>query len=222
MPSTPYADLVGLVKNYYEPKPSVIVQRYKFNTQVRQQGKSVATYVAALRELAKHCSYGTTLPEMFRDRLVCGINHEAIQRKLLAEKDLTYESSYQLAQSIETAERDSRHIKGAGSSTTASTEKPLNITKPAKPMKTHKTPDSANPPQGQIMCYRCGGPHLATKYKWKNVECRFVRKRAIWNVSVLQKLVHKTKRYQPITYRLQRRLTLPTICSLSSSKVGIL
>ena len=110
MPSSPYADLVGLVKNYYEPKLSVIEQRYKFNTRVRQQGESVATYVAALRELAEHCSYGTTLPEMLRDRLVCGINHEAIQRKLLAEKDHTYESSYQLAQSIETAEQDSRHI----------------------------------------------------------------------------------------------------------------
>ena len=85
MPSTPYVDLVGLVKNYYEPKPSVIEQRHKFNTRVRQQGESVATYVAALRELAEHCSYGTTLPEMLRDRLVCGFNHEAIQRKLLAE-----------------------------------------------------------------------------------------------------------------------------------------
>ena len=29
--TTPFKDLVALVQNHYEPKPSVIVQRYKFN-----------------------------------------------------------------------------------------------------------------------------------------------------------------------------------------------
>ena len=79
--TTSYNDLVKLVGDYYKPKPSVIVQRYKFNTRVRKQGESVAAYVAALRELTEHCSYGTTLQEMLRDRLVCGVNHEGIQRK---------------------------------------------------------------------------------------------------------------------------------------------
>ena len=44
-------------------------------------------------------------------------------------------------------------------------------------MKTHETPDSATPSQGQIMCYRCGGAHLATKCKWKDVECRYCKKK---------------------------------------------
>lgn len=83
-----------MIQDYYEPKPSVIVQRYKFNTCSRKQGKTVAAYVAALRELAEHCSYEASLPEMLRDRLVCGINHEAIQRKLLSVKDLTFQSAY--------------------------------------------------------------------------------------------------------------------------------
>ena len=117
METTSYKDLVALVKNYYQPKPSVIVQRYKFNTRSRKQGESVAAYIAALRELAEHCSYGTTLSEMLRDRLVCGVNNETIQRKLLAEKDLTYERAYELALSIETAERDSSQIKKGASGT---------------------------------------------------------------------------------------------------------
>ena len=50
----------------------VIVAR----AQNRAAGESIAGYVAALRELAEHCKYGTTLPEMLRDRLVCGVNHE--------------------------------------------------------------------------------------------------------------------------------------------------
>ncbi len=45
---------------------------------------------------------------MLRDRLVCGVNHEGIQKKLLAEKNLTYETAFTLAQAIEAAERGSR------------------------------------------------------------------------------------------------------------------
>ena len=49
-------------------------------------------YVATARrvELAKHCKFGTTLSKMLRDHLFCVINHEAIQKKLLDEKYLTY------------------------------------------------------------------------------------------------------------------------------------
>lgn len=88
--TTSYADLVKKVKEYYEPEPSAIVQRYKFNTRVRAKGESVATYLAALRELSEYCDYGERLNEILRDRLVCGVNHEGIQKRLLAEKKLTY------------------------------------------------------------------------------------------------------------------------------------
>ena len=101
-----YQNLVEVVKNYCEPKPSSIVQRYKFNTRVRKPEESIAAYVAALRELAQHCLYGDSLPELLRDRLVCGVNHEGITKKLLSEKDLTYTKAYEIALSIETAEKD--------------------------------------------------------------------------------------------------------------------
>ena len=62
---------------------------YKFYNRVRAEGKTVANYVASLRAIAKYCDYGDTLNMMLRDRLVCGINHQVIQRRLLAEKSLT-------------------------------------------------------------------------------------------------------------------------------------
>ena len=46
----PYDDIVKLVKNYYDPPPSVTMQRYKFKTQVRSANESVADYIAALRQ----------------------------------------------------------------------------------------------------------------------------------------------------------------------------
>ena len=68
--SKPYNNVVQLITDYYDPKPSVIVQRYKFNSRVRGTDESISTYVAALRQLAEHCNYKNTLSEMLRDCLV--------------------------------------------------------------------------------------------------------------------------------------------------------
>ena len=59
-----FDELISLTKNNFNPEPSVIVERYKFNFHVRQQGQSVAVFLAELRRLAQHCDYGETLNDM--------------------------------------------------------------------------------------------------------------------------------------------------------------
>ncbi len=54
-----FSELVELLRNYYNPTLSEIVQqRFKFNSRNRQPNETVADYVAVLRELAQHCNYG--------------------------------------------------------------------------------------------------------------------------------------------------------------------
>jgi len=77
-PTMTFVELCALVKEYYKPLPLPIVQRYKFNIRNRAPGETVAGYVAALREIADYCNYGTSLSEMLRDRLVCSVNHDGI------------------------------------------------------------------------------------------------------------------------------------------------
>ncbi len=172
-----YADLVAKVKNHLEPKPSPIVQRYKFNSRVRTKGESVATYLAALRELSEYCEYGAALPEMLRDRLVCGVNHEGIQRRLLAEKDLTYDRAREIAQAVEAAERGTRDLKQASNPTGdspvvksclyASAEKKGKGTREGKPVTDSK-----------LLCYRCGASsHLAPACKFKEAVCHSCKKK---------------------------------------------
>ena len=43
------------------------------------------TFLIELRRLAQTCSFGNFLEE---DRLVCGLAHNSMQKKLLTEKDL--------------------------------------------------------------------------------------------------------------------------------------
>ncbi len=80
-----YNELVSVLKSHYNPKPSEIVQRFKLNSRTWKDGETVADYVAELKKLAQHCEYGATLPQMLRDRLVCGVKDDRMQRRLISE-----------------------------------------------------------------------------------------------------------------------------------------
>uniref|UniRef100_H3B9C2 ribonuclease H n=1 Tax=Latimeria chalumnae TaxID=7897 RepID=H3B9C2_LATCH len=62
-------------------------KKKELNSRHRKSGKTVGEYVAELRKLLQDCNYGETL------MLVCGINDDRIQRRLLSETDLTIDSA---------------------------------------------------------------------------------------------------------------------------------
>lgn len=72
----------------------------------------MADYVAELRKLAQDCNYGETISQVLRDRLVCGINDDCIQRRLLSETNLTFESVLSLAQAIGSANKTVQDLRG--------------------------------------------------------------------------------------------------------------
>ena len=101
-----YTELVQKLSQHFSPPPSEIVEQTKFHSRFRKPGESVASFVAQLRSLSEHCNFGDTLEVMIRDRLVCGINDDAIQKRLLSEPKLTYKRAVELAQSLETADKN--------------------------------------------------------------------------------------------------------------------
>ena len=100
-----YTELVGILKKHYSPKLST-AQRLHFNSRFHQPEKSVSTFMLELRSLAEFCNVGTALEDMLRDRLVCDINDSAVQWKLLSEHNLTFNKALEMAQSHETAVRN--------------------------------------------------------------------------------------------------------------------
>ena len=64
-----------------------------------------------MRQLSEFCDYGETLDQMLRDRLVCGVLDGKIQRRLLAEPDLTLATALCLSQSMVTAKKDTQLLK---------------------------------------------------------------------------------------------------------------
>ena len=78
-----YGKLVKKTEEHHCPPPSEIVQRYKFHTRERRTKKLIATFVAELRALGQTCGFGDRLEDMIRNRLVCGVKDEQIQRRRL-------------------------------------------------------------------------------------------------------------------------------------------
>ena len=71
-PQTPdafeYGDIVKRVQDHVRPKPSVILQRFRFNSLNRKEGEYLADFVTELRRLSTNCAFGDTLSDMLRDR----------------------------------------------------------------------------------------------------------------------------------------------------------
>ena len=103
-----FQEIVALVEKHHNPEPSATVQRYKFHCRCRQPGETVSQYVAELRRIAERCNFGDYLESVLCDRLVCGIQDSRTQRRLLGEPDLKFPQALNLAQSLESADRDTK------------------------------------------------------------------------------------------------------------------
>ena len=110
-----FEDLKSLLENHYSPEPIVIAERFNFYQRNQKSGESIADYVACLRRLASTCKFKTFLSEALRDKLVCGLNSEAIQKSLLAKKDLTLETAMDIALGMEAAAKRAKELKSSRS-----------------------------------------------------------------------------------------------------------
>ena len=159
-----FEQLVALIETHKNPRPSTIVQRFHFHSRAQGPTETTSEYVAVLRRLAVYCDFGEILDDMLRDRLVCGLRDSRLQRRLLAEKDLTLKKAFDLCQAYETAERDAHDIhfrqKGSSSDPQGKTESfdqsPIDKVK-SIPVKER--------------CYKCGRFHFPKNCPFKDAEC---------------------------------------------------
>ena len=162
-----FGELVDVLSKHYKPAPSEIVERFKFHSRCRRAGESVTTFISELRSLAEFCNFGDTLEVMLRDRIVCGINDDVIQKRLLGESTLDYAKAVEIAMAMETAEQSMKELKGKKDGQ-ASDELPRQVHRTSA-----DTPGSGADNMAALTCYRCGNKgHTANKcHVDKHVVC---------------------------------------------------
>ena len=108
-----FKDLVKALVDHFEPQQSAIVSRFRFHSCNRDVSESVSSFLARLRKFAKPCKFQPgQLDEMLRDRLVCGIQHERLQSRLLSEPTLTLLTAVEIAQTHESAAASAAELSG--------------------------------------------------------------------------------------------------------------
>ena len=81
--------------------PIIIAERYKFHKAEQEESESVKQYLAKLQKFAA-----------IRDRFVCGLHSQAIQRKLLAEATLTLQTAVEKALASELTDKEASGFHG--------------------------------------------------------------------------------------------------------------
>lgn len=181
-----FDELVTAVQNHLKPKPSEIVQRFKFHTRLRQEHETVSTYVAELRHLSRDCNFtGNSLESMLRDRLVCGINNDRIQRRLLAEKELTFAKALEMATAMELAEKSAVDLRGGVPMATAGGKKDTVVSvdkvssSPFRSITRGEDQSGGKSQQRSIECWFCKGKgHMQRQCQQYRAERERRRRRA--------------------------------------------
>ena len=166
-----YVELCTLLKEHQNPKPSVIVSRFKFYSRNRKSSETVSQYIAELRKLTEYCEFNDWLEDMLRDRIVCGIADNHMQRRLLSESTLTYKKAVEMCTAMESASRGLREL---------SLSDPVHrVSQNSGGRKYHSNKQSQSrnaykPPRRP--CFRCGSAHSSETCRFKDTECRFCQK----------------------------------------------
>ena len=85
-------ELKTVLKAHYEPKPIIIAERFHFHKRNQNPTESIAEFVAELKRLAGTCEFGQYLNDALRDRFVCGLLHEGMQKHPGFQKKRNYYS----------------------------------------------------------------------------------------------------------------------------------
>ena len=164
-PSTlSFKTIVDTLQKHLSPKPLLIAERFRFHKRNQLEGETVSTYLAELKKLSLNCEFGTNLNDALRDRLVCGLHNELIQKRLLSEPDLSLAKASEIAFAMEAAAKDTLELQG-------------NINKESEVNKLNQDRETVHKGKDDVKskphCYRCGGStHKSAECYFRSETCR--------------------------------------------------
>ena len=146
--------------NHENPKRNPIAERFVFSMRNRKLGESISQYMAELRRLSHYCKYGDSLECMLRDPLVCAVNHDHKQQRLLSKgATLTLQKAMDISLSLESPIKQSAIMQNE-----------LNAAESVSKI------DTTTSPKNQYgKCYRCAGQHNPKVCPFIDKECFFCK-----------------------------------------------
>ena len=146
----------------------MIAERYRFYVRNQAEGESISKYVAPLKKMSQNCEFGQFLQDALRDRFVCGLRNDHIQKRLLSEDKHTFEKALNLSVAMETAAKDTQEL--------SKREVKHGVHKLALAKggsaSSGKNPSSVGTSNSESSCWRCGRKHSPDQCWFKEEICR--------------------------------------------------
>ena len=152
--------------DHYGPQTITIAERFRFYKARQEEGETATQFAARLRKLARYCEFGTQLTTMLRDMMVCGLANSNCQKKLLTEKNLTFDKVLQTAISDEVARQDVEQFSQARNSAVNVSETLQEVQKISEQKPKSTRPRTARP-RSEAPCLHCG------RQSHQSIDCRF-------------------------------------------------
>ncbi|GBO44711.1 hypothetical protein AVEN_8586-1 [Araneus ventricosus] len=115
-----------------------------------------------------------------RDQLVCGIKDEVLQRRLLVESTLTFNEAFSRAVAAESAAEQAKHIHSqkfnTGNSTNLIRQHSNNNKRTFQKLSSSQS-KPGNAQSADVICCGSGGHHDRSSCKFRDVICRFCKKK---------------------------------------------
>ena len=158
--------LQKLLEAHIQPVNFEAVEREKFHNLRQRPGESLRSFLLSIQQQAAKCSFGSTLEDQMRDRIVAGVSDLEIKKKLLRESCLTFKSAKKILidwndvnVALHPAHDVLLHYKGKSS----------NVRKFSK--EKASTIQTKPPAHSTGQCDSCGGAHSRQSCKFRQAEC---------------------------------------------------
>ncbi|XP_046391558.1 uncharacterized protein K02A2.6-like [Ischnura elegans] len=167
--------LISTLSEHFSPKRLVIAERVRFYKRNQLPNDPLSSYIVELRRLASTCEFKTFLDEALRDRLICGLSSELVQRRLIMEPQLTFERACSLGQELVQAESQAALLRPAITGASALNEGICKLDH--GPNSGRSRPPRSGGPRTIPRCWRCGRAHSPDTCAVRTWECRRCGKR---------------------------------------------
>ncbi|XP_017891008.1 uncharacterized protein K02A2.6-like [Ceratina calcarata] len=156
---TSFAELKQTMRQHLQPAPNPMAERYKFKECTQKEGEDIKRFLVNLKRLSTFCEFGDNLENSLRDQFVWRLSSDIIKKKLLGEKDLSYQRAVELALSLELAGKNAAEMKSPGSSATVNY-----VASKGRTSSTNTKKEDSN----VRYCYCCGRTnHITVNCKYK-------------------------------------------------------
>ena len=90
----------------------MFAKRFKFHKRNQGSSETVSQYLAEIQRLAKECKFERYLDKALRDRFICSLRSNVIQRRILGEEELLLKKALKIAYGMEIADQKASKFQG--------------------------------------------------------------------------------------------------------------